>query len=245
MNILNSYSSHGLTDLKHANLMNRVDTKFMIPVHLLPTILDHLLPHYSALEIDNKRLFTYHNTYFDTDDYRFYHMHHQGKLNRYKVRHRQYVDTQTSFLEVKFKNNKGRTLKSRIPCDTLDTNESTSKLFLKTALGSSFAPLEPTQQGTYQRIALANEAEGERLTLDLNLNFQTADKQAYIQLPKFFIAELKQNKYNLRSPFALLMNSLGIRSSKFSKYCIGCSLITPSLKNNRFKPQLMAVSNFH
>ena len=43
-----------------------------------------------------------------------YHDHHNGKLNRYKVRRRRYIDTDTEFLEVKLKNNKKRTIKSRI-----------------------------------------------------------------------------------------------------------------------------------
>lgn len=39
----------------------------------------------------------------------FYHDHHNGKLNRFKIRQREYMDTKTSFLEVKFKNNQRRT----------------------------------------------------------------------------------------------------------------------------------------
>lgn len=241
---LERYAGHQLADLNSASLMDRVDTKFMIPRDQLSFILDELRPYYSALDINGQRIFTYHNTYFDTEDLLFYHMHHQGKLNRYKVRHRYYTDTKTGFLEVKFKNNKGRTIKTRIPCVAPRLNDDEND-FLRSKLGCHFRPLKPAQWGSYQRIALANEASGERLTLDLNLTFQSIDKQSEIQLPNLFIAELKQNRYNIHSPFSQLMAKLGVRSNKFSKYCIGSSLIVPELKANRFKQQLMALQNIH
>lgn len=249
IDILSDYTGHQLSDLKNAALMDRVDTKFMLPISFLALILEELLPHYSVLDIEGKRIFTYQNTYFDTPDYAFYHMHHQGKLNRYKVRHRYYTDTQTGFLEVKFKNNKGRTIKTRIANKEalLDSNSTT---FLATQLGEQFQQLQATQNGSYQRIAFANEQSGERLTLDLNLHFESfgqADNahNGAIDLPQMFIAELKQNRHNIHSPFAQLMTQLNIRPTNFSKYCIGCSLVTPSLKANRFKPQLRSLEKLH
>jgi hypothetical protein len=249
MQVLGTYTSYGLSDLKNANLMDRVDTKFLISMQHLALLLSELQPYYSALEIDGTRLFTYHNTYFDTAGHSFYNSHHQGKLGRYKVRHRYYVDNQLGFLEVKFKNNKGRTIKSRIkqgtPC--LDSQEVTS--FLTAKLQGNFHDLQPTQLGAYQRISLADEASGERLTLDLNLNFQSVDKGvetgASVHLDKLFVAELKQSRHSMDSPFVRLMSRWGIRPNSFSKYCIGCSMVTPGLKANRFKPQLMAVKKIN
>ena len=69
---------------------------------------------YEVLEIDNKRFFKYQNLYFDTDDFFFYHQHHNRNLSRYKVRFRRYVDTNQCYFEVKHKNNKRKTLKSRL-----------------------------------------------------------------------------------------------------------------------------------
>jgi len=247
--LLNDFTGHKLSDLKNAALMDRVDTKFMLPISYLTLILEELMPHYSVLDIEGRRLFTYDNTYFDTPDYSFYHMHHQGKLNRYKVRHRYYTDTQTGFLEVKFKNNKGRTIKTRIEKNEafLDQNCIT---FLASQLGEQFQTLQASQKGSYQRIALANEQSGERLTLDLNLHFESLEKQDIehktdINLPLMFIAELKQNRHNIHSPFAQLMARLNIRPTNFSKYCIGCSLVAPNLKANRFKPQLRSLQKLH
>lgn len=239
---LNDYTGHQLSDLKNAALMDRVDTKFMLPISHLSLILKALLPHYSILDIGGRRIFTYHNTYFDTPTYSFYHMHHQGKLNRYKVRHRYYADTQTGFLEVKLKNNKGRTIKTRMKKNEALLDPSCTR-FLASHLGEQFQLLQVAQKGSYQRIALANEESGERLTLDLNLHFESLSEnrnehKSAINLPKMFIAELKQSRHNSQSPFSQLMAQLNIRPINFSKYCIGCSLVTPDLKENRFKPQL-------
>lgn len=247
--ILDDYTRHELSDLKNAALMDRVDTKFMLPISYLALILEELMPHYSVLDIEDKRIFTYHNTYFDTPDYSFYHMHHQGKLNRYKVRHRYYTDTHTGFLEVKFKNNKGRTIKTRMANNEAYLDQSCST-FLASQLGEHFRTLQASQKGSYQRIALANEQSSERLTLDLNLHFESFQQgnneyKHDIDLPQMFIAELKQNRHNIHSPFAQLMARLNIRPVNFSKYCIGCSLLTPNLKKNRFKPQLRSLQKLH
>jgi hypothetical protein len=244
LSVLDEFVGHGLNDLKNAVLMDRVDTKYVIPIAQLQPILKKLLPHYSALEIDSKRIFTYHNTYFDTEHLDFYHAHHQGKLNRYKVRHRQYVDSEQGFLEVKFKNNKGRTIKSRIKSSACIKGES-QQAFLKSSLKGKYSELKSAQWGSYERIALASEACGERLTLDLNLTFQSVDTLDSMSFPQFFIAELKQGEHNLNSPFAKEMSRLGIRATKFSKYCMGCALVTPSLKQNRFKPLKTMINKFH
>ena len=41
-------------------------------------------------------------------------MHQNKKLNRYKIRQREYLISDISFFEIKFKSNKGRTIKKRI-----------------------------------------------------------------------------------------------------------------------------------
>ena len=100
--------------MDNVRLMDRTDTKFSFHSSQLFSILDDIKFDYTALEISGKRFAEYHTLYYDTKKLDLY-MHHQnGGLNRYKVRHRTYVDSQLGFLEVKFKNNKERTKKTRI-----------------------------------------------------------------------------------------------------------------------------------
>ena len=59
-------------------------------------------------------LYNFGGLYFDTDDYEMYRMHHAGRTVREKIRVRTYLDSLDTFLEVKNKNNHGRTKKKRI-----------------------------------------------------------------------------------------------------------------------------------
>lgn len=234
---LNSYPSYGLKDLDKAALMDRVDSKFLIPTAILPQVLQRIEHHYAVLEIAEQRIFHYANTYYDTADYRFYHDHHNGKINRYKVRLRTYTDTATSFLEVKFKNNKKRTIKKRIQVtEPLESFSSEALTFLEQQGLNNGKQLKAVQQGNYQRISLANESDAERLTIDSNLYFSEKPVNNIVHLNNYVIAELKQSKLSRNSPFFEVMRDLGLRPTSFSKYCMGLYLCGSSTrKHNNFK----------
>ncbi len=105
--IVNSFEEISLGEIeKVAALLDRIDLKFTINISELPEILEFVKPYYSALCIEDKRIMQYKSLYFDTADFNLYKIHHNGKLNRYKVRIREYSDTNTVFFETKFKNNK-------------------------------------------------------------------------------------------------------------------------------------------
>ena len=242
---LNSATKHSLADLSGTSLMDRVDSKFLLPMDQLLRTLHSSIDNYSVLEIQDKSIFHYRNIYFDNNELAFYKQHHNRKLNRNKVRHRNYTDSNISFLEVKFKNNKGRTIKTRQsvdndPCIALDSGD----LFLKQQGISSPEQLKPSQLCTYDRISLANNELSERITIDLNLSFTNQigvdrDNNQAFRLSSYAIAELKQNKLNRSSPFFQLMRELGIRPQGFSKYCMGVSLSNDQVKTNRFKSNLL------
>lgn len=239
------FSTHDLSAISNTGLMNRVDSKFLLPVNTLAQVLDFCNSHYSVLMINKVTLFQYNNIYFDTAELDFYHQHHNRKLNRHKVRHRHYVDVGTSFLEVKFKNNKGRTIKNRCladidPISALSENHN----FLHEHGISAPNKLISSQACAYQRISLANNERKERLTFDLNINFASTLNQSQPEnnysLTDFYMAELKQEKLDRQSPFYRLMRDMGIRSKGFSKYCMGQSLTNNKhIKSNRFKANLM------
>jgi len=234
------FDPHGLADLDKASLMNRVDTKFVIPTAHLPEMLRRLQDHFSILEISGKRCFHYQSTYYDTPDYLFYNMHHNRRLNRFKVRVRNYVDSDLSFLEVKFKNNKGRTVKNRIKLrEGMSDRVQDHELFLQEQRVPDISSLVPALENQYYRIALASEARAERLTIDLNLTNQPLPAwREPVQQTAFAVLELKQARINRSSPFFAVAKDLRLRSSGFSKYCMGLALSgdVESVKYNRFKP---------
>ena len=74
------FAGHSLEAQARALLMNRVDTKFMIPAHELDQCLQGLEREYSMLEIGAARRFTYDTLYLDTPDSQLYLDHHNGTV---------------------------------------------------------------------------------------------------------------------------------------------------------------------
>ena len=107
-----------LSQMKKFALLNRTDTKYVMSVGQLHNALANLSEHYRVLEINRLRMHHYRTLYFDTQDFALYQRHHSGGRNRYKVRSREYVDSGLSFLEIKLKTNKDRTIKSRLKTKT-------------------------------------------------------------------------------------------------------------------------------
>ena len=231
---IRAFKKHSLNDLKRASLMDRVDTKFIVKKEHLPRILNLLQSTHSVLSVGGQEVSEYRNHYFDTPDMRLYKAHHNGKLNRYKVRQRHYVGSQLRFLEVKFKNNKKRTKKTRVRIDPENYNGVDD--FVRTSMGGTMPRLLSKQISGYRRIAFANEEAAERITIDFDIWYQATDNGPTVELNELCIVEVKQAKKNMSSPFFKLAKQLGYAPTSFSKYCIGCALLYgDTLKSNRFK----------
>jgi hypothetical protein len=240
--LLSRFESHGLGDIDKANLMHRVDTKYLLPISDLKQILPFLAPSYSVLEIDNTRLFSYQSTYYDTSGLEFYRMHHNGKKNRYKIRLRRYLDSGDQYVEVKHKTNKSVTHKDRVPFNSGHDSRKRINELVSIPFGTSRPPLFKSLVCSYKRISLADEKNGERLTLDYNLSFRDPNRSHAEQSHHVLIAEVKRDNQKAPSVFSDLMDLLRQKPISFSKYCIGCARIYSNrIKTNRFKPTLMAL----
>ena len=241
--ILNQFEPISLEKLLHAELMDRVDTKFLIHQADLPQILAALIKDYHILEVNNQRMAKYENLYFDTPEHRFYLDHHNKKDHRFKIRFRKYDNSQTNYFEIK-ERRKNRTSKKRIQTD-LSRNELTEKEhdLVREILGST-TTLHPTLQNHYHRITLVSELLKERFTLDLGLTYQSDGEVKHID--NVVVAELKQYDLNRNSPVFKVMNQKKIRPFRFSKYCIGTVLLLPKeqIKYNNFKFIIQKLNTF-
>lgn len=237
-NTLQSFKTVTLADLDQVKLMNRTDKKFCLHRRLLPEILEALKNDYSILSIGGEIIFRYDNTYFDTKDDRMYINHQNGKRNRYKIRVRQYVQSNTNFLEIKFKTNKGRTVKERIKRVDLKPEFYENELdFLKAASPYCAADLYPKIWSTFNRITMVDNNFTERVTIDLCPSFKNEEKE--VTLENLVIVEVKQSKANKPALITQVLATNKIRRQGFSKYCVGRSLIEEKLKKNNFKPMLL------
>ena len=163
-----------LEEMDNVKLMDRVETKFIVPLNLIPKILQEAKNFYKILEINNERLNSYETLYYDSENLDLYHAHQTGKLNRYKIRFRKYVESNLSFFEIKLKTNRGRTLKTRIEQPNIfeESLNLEKTVFLEKTTPLQADNLKGNVKVNYQRITLVNKTSKERLTMDLNLCFR-------------------------------------------------------------------------
>lgn len=241
--LLSQFEPHGLNDINNANLMQRVDTKYLLPIRDLKKLLMLLAPSYTMLEIGKVRLFSYRNTYYDTSGLGFYLMHHNGKRNRYKIRLRHYVDSGVQYVEVKHKSNKSVTQKDRVLFNRHHGDRDRINALVSMPFGENRPPLFKSLVCSYSRIALADETNGERLSLDFNLSFKDPNNSCLEQSNRVLIAEVKRANEKAPSIFVDLMGQFRKKPVSFSKYCIGCAQIhSGRVKTNRFKATLMSLA---
>lgn len=235
---LKDFSPITLDEMNAVRLMDRIDTKYIIPATALPEFLSRLQYGFRVQTIGAKQIAGYETRYFDTPAADLFRMHQCGKLCRQKIRIRTYADTQNAFLEIKNKNNKGRTQKTRTVC--LAEPASGLKPYLPFLDGRTLYPckqLEPLLQNRFSRITLINNQKTERLTIDLDLAFYNERSNQRADLSQLVVIELKQQG-SAQSLAAEVLKADRIRACGFSKYCIGCALTDPDIAANRLKKKI-------
>ena len=233
--ILKQFPPISLDEMQGIRLMNRTDTKFVTTVDKLLALLQMAGRDYRIQEIDGLRNMSYSTVYLDSQDYTFYNAHHDGHAGRQKVRIRSYVDSGLGFLEVKTKDNHGKTHKCRTTVEAAEdvaTNE-----FLQRNVSVAPALLERKIENSFHRITLVNNDKTERLTIDTGLSFYNITTGNYCSLDHLAIIELKRDGLK-PSPVLDMLRELRIQQCGFSKYCVGEALTNPSLRTNRMKPRL-------
>ena len=234
---INNFMPISLSEMDSVKLMDRVDQKFLIPIDLLEAILTELQPYYRILEINDQRLCVYETLYYDTVDLQLYHAHQSKRLNRYKVRYRNYVASKLAFFEIKHKTNKGRTKKTRIRQESEENNERNG-VFLNSSTPLIYNDLKEIMWVNYSRMTLVSKTTHERLTIDLDLTFKNDLKE--VNYRKFVIAEVKQERIGT-SIFTDLMRKFDLREGSISKYCLGIISLYKNVKHNNFKAKLRKI----
>lgn len=245
LKVLSEIGTIKLSEMSAIKLMNRIDTKYLIPESLLPELLEKIKNDYLVQVVAGLPVSRYQTLYYDTADIEMYTKHHDNKLRRQKIRTRTYIDSSISFLEIKNKSNKGRTSKKRIPINLDDfadyhkNPEAVEFVRLNSVWGD--VTLLPQVKNRFDRITLVNKGKTERLTIDGNLsfyNFQTGQEK---DIPGLMIVELKQDGL-APSLFKDLLAAYKVPAKGFSKYCLGTVSTNPDAKSNRFKTKLRYIN---
>lgn len=141
-------------------------------------------------------------------------------------------------MEVKRKNNHGKTSKDRIPIlkNEKITDKTCSK-FLKSKLEKQ-AEIVPVIEVLYHRTTLVNKDFTERLTIDTGLNYKVEGGSA--DFSSLCIIELKQDK-SAKSFIRDVLREHRVFQSSLSKYCLGIATMYPEVKKNNIKQKIKKI----
>lgn len=238
-----------LAEMESVRLLDRVDTKFLLTEQQLADILSTVSSRYRVLAATDNRINRYRTIYFDTRELDTYRQHHNDLHPRYKIRCREYVDSGLSFMEIKCKTNRRRTVKRRmempVMIERLDDRRFAHQLF---DFVHAYAPFDPAEltaciENRFGRITLVSRLRPERLTIDVDYSHAWRDRGS--NLPGIVIAEVKQPKFSVDSDFVQQLRSRGIRRTGFSKYCTGIIDLYPHVKYNRFKRRFLMLDRLN
>ena len=222
-----------------AELRQRVDRKYVVPLERLESLLRQLVDSFAVLEIDGRRQFTYRTTYFDSPSLTTYRAHVQQRRRRFKCRSRHYVESGLNFFEVKLKGRRGETVKERLPSppELHDIFGEEARNFLRERLSAHYGTelgeeFHPALHMRYSRLTLASLDLAERLTLDAALSFRGANGAATAMAPEYAIVESKSTRG--RGIADRRLCALGFRPIPCSKYCLGIALTRDEVRGNEF-----------
>jgi len=233
LNLTNQFEPIQLKEINQLKLLKRVDKKFVMPIEYLEKLLGKVKDDYQILEIENMRDFGYHTNYYDTPELDLYLNHQNQRANRFKIRTRDYMVSNNSFLEIKVKTNKGRTIKSRISIEKCTDLNDEHRNYIESVVSIDSSKLIKSSENTFRRITLVSFKTLERITIDYDLKFYRNEKT--ISLPYISVVEIKKDRMGSASPVNHALKRLKIYPKGFSKYSIGLSYLIPELKQNSFK----------
>jgi hypothetical protein len=231
-----------LEEMDGVKLLNRIDSKYLTDEATLVQILaDAEAAGYRVLEAGGCKISPYYSIYFDTEGLRMFLDHHNARLVRQKVRTRVYVNSGDAYLEIKRKNNHGRTKKKRtgIPMAELPDFRADEAACRYLAEHSDFdaAQLRPTLETVFRRITLVNPDRTERITIDTGLYFKNFRTGLETSLGDAVIIELKQSGHAASVMKSILLDHR-VKTARVSKYCIAVTLTDPSARAGRFKEKV-------
>lgn len=237
---LDRFAPVGLNDvLVEAELMTRVDRKYLLPASEAVGILREASDRIRVLAIAGHREFDYESVYFDTADHLSYRLTAQRRRRRFKLRTRCYLTTGGAYLELKTKNGRGRTVKERLDYDARDRARLTERgrAAIAELLGrhgqdpALVDELVPSLVSRYRRATLLLP-DGSRATIDTRLHWSTADAERSTALPEHAIIESKST--GAPSGLDRLLWRSGHRPSGISKFGTGTAALHPHLPRNKW-----------
>lgn len=228
-----------LADLPaESELMTRTDRKYALSLNQAHTVVS-LLNQHSVVTVEDRVFSRYESVYYDTPQFQSYFDAAGSRRHRFKVRARTYLDSNTTLLEVKTKDGRGRTIKERIPVHQEAREHLTSELrgYVAETLSTRgvletsriVENLVPTLKTTYQRATLL-APDGSRSTLDIQLECEHKENRARYQ----DLVLLETKSLTSATELDRSLWRAGIRPVSVSKYATGLAALVPDLPHNKW-----------
>jgi len=236
-----------LSEMESIRLMNRMDTKYLTDVFTLKNILGKAADcGYLSFVVSGRRIHEYRSLYYDTPSLLMYLDHHNRRLVRQKLRTRCYETSGQTFLELKSKDNHGRTKKKRLeitPNQYMMTELRDEKIseWLDGKMTYPKTDMSPSLETLFSRITLVNPEKTERSTIDFDLRFNNVRLGTSANMGDLVIIEVKQDG-NLPSILRDILLDLRVKPIRISKYCIGIALTDDNAKSCRFKQKMLLIN---
>lgn len=218
-----------------ADLQVRNDRKYLVAPQDTANILEWMadIERPRVLEIAGKRIFRYESLYFDSPELKSYYDAAYRRPRRTKIRTRTYVDSGICMLEVKMRDNRGQTVKHRLPYNLCHSRELTpegQEFVASTGMGKVEC-LRPSLTSRYQRATLVFDESGVRMTIDIALTWCDAAGGS-LAVPNLVLLETKS--LARASCIDRLLWEFGYRPAAISKYCTGLAALRPALPANKW-----------
>lgn len=221
---------------ERAALMTRIDRKYVLTSEQLDEFVGRVPAGTRVLTIDGADRFGYESTYFDTPSLECYRQAAWGRQRRYKVRTRSYLDTGSSFVEVKTRTGNS-SAKQRVPGQALDApaRRFVTEVLDAQGIGASgVGDLRPVLRSRYRRQTLLAPDEGARITIDTDLEWSA--NRSRMERPGLVVVETKTA--GAPTVFDQALWRLGLRPQRISKYATGLAALDPELPHNRWSRTL-------
>lgn len=235
--MVDQFEPIGLAEtVSHASLTERIDRKYLVDPHDVDEILLREVGQgFRVLDIDGKRSFSYESVYFDTPQMDSYLMTARSRPTRFKVRTRSYLDSTTTYLEVKERDRNDFTVKRRLlhPFEDRDrlTPESIAWLAAATSVDGLANRLGPVLTVNYRRSTLVDTNTWSRVTLDTEL---TACQPGGRRLGADGFAVVETKSVGHPTAFDHHLWGRHYRPTGISKYCTLLAALDPALPANKW-----------
>lgn len=241
--LLDHFRIVGADELPPSGIKRKNAVKYVALSAQTGAILSGLSDSFRLVERDGEAVSHTILVYCDTPDFRIFHDHLNGKLNRIKIRARSSGNDGLDFLEIWQRKNRGGMVRKKYPLGEESLEYSANQVLMSFSPELGMAGVLPVLVARFNRLVLLRDDGNERITVDTGLEFfkpdGTGPLRSYRNLAFLEMRKVKNGPSYLDN----ILKDNNIRKQRSSKYCLGVTALYPCVKANAYKPVIRNIEN--